>query len=384
MSNFTSFPIPRKDVSELNPTEQGQILSGLGIDAGDFGKQLLKQPTKRFAQDALSVPLSYAAHTLGMTQAEWRKAAKFTYTKTTVPTGTVNVGNGATHVKFLRWDGEWSAVKAVSGNTGIIVGDWGAAPAAPFNSRIPKFGAIVPCDASGAVTGDLTSLGLNNNQITSFDGTGLSSLTILNLSGNQLTSFDGTGLSLLTSLDLNLNQLTSFDGTGLSSLVILDLNNNQLTSFDGTGLSSLAILGLNNNQIASFDGTGLSLLTALGLSNNQITSFDGTGLSLLTALNLSGNQIASILLPEWKGEQPYTWTTYALDLANQQMTTDAVYLMVDSIPQPAIDQPYPIDLTDNPCDGGTTLVEDGIYTQAQIEALLIAKGYTIILSGGTI
>ena len=127
-------------------------------------------------------------------------------------------------------------------------------------------------------------------------------------------------------------------------------------------------------------------LTSLFLNGNQITSFDGTGLGSLTRLFLLGNQLTSVLIPEFTGTQPYTWTTYALNLPNQNLTTDAVYLMLDSILAPAADQPYPINLVGNPCDagGGPALVEDGVYTQAQVEALLTAKGYSLQLTGGTI
>ena len=114
----------------------------------------------------------------------------------------------------------------------------------------------------------------------------------MDLDGNQLTSFDGTGLSGLTILSLNDNQLTSFDGTDLSGLTNLSLGNNQFTSLDGFILpTSLTILDLDGNQLTSFDGTGLSSLTGLELQNNQLTSFDGTGLSSLTELYLNGNPL---------------------------------------------------------------------------------------------
>ena len=150
---------------------------------------------------------------------------------------------------------------------------------------------IISCLSDGTVSGDVTSLLLKSNQLTSFDGTGLTGLTTLNLGNNQLTSFYGTGLVSLIQLYLLNNQLTSFDGTGLSSLTYLNLAGNQLTSFDGTDLSSLTYLNLYSNQLTSFDGTDLSNLTNLNLQSNQLTSFDGTGLSSLTTLSLSGNQL---------------------------------------------------------------------------------------------
>jgi Leucine-rich repeat (LRR) protein len=81
--------------------------------------------------------------------------------------------------------------------------------------------ALISCDVDGFPSGDITELSLTSedtNQITSFNGTGLSGLINLNIENNQLTEFDGTGLSSLNELNLYNNQLTEFDGTGLSSL----------------------------------------------------------------------------------------------------------------------------------------------------------------------
>jgi Leucine-rich repeat (LRR) protein len=115
----------------------------------------------------------------------------------------------------------------------------------------------------------------------------------LNLSANQLTSFDGTGLTSLTYLEIQNSQLTSLNGfTFPESLTELNLSANQLTSLSGSTFpESLTDLYLENNQFTSFDGTGLSSLTYLNLDGNQLTSFDGTGLSSLTQLFLIGNQL---------------------------------------------------------------------------------------------
>jgi Leucine-rich repeat (LRR) protein len=164
------------------------------------------------------------------------------------------------------------------------------------------------------VGGDVTYLDLNNNQLTSFDGTGLTSLTDLYLYKNQLTEFDGTPLTSLTVLDLGTNQLTEFDGTPLTSLTDLYLYENQLTEFDGTPLTSLTVLDLGTNQLTEFDGTPLTSLNGLYLYSNQLTEFDGTPLTSLTDLNLSDNQ-----LTEFDGT-PLTSLT-GLDLGTNQLTT---------------------------------------------------------------
>ncbi len=427
--------IPPVGVSE------DQILSVVGLQPGQSAAD------RRSTQTAIN-RAQMGAFTLNMSQDIWHKAAKFTSTRNTAVSATVRTTTG--YARIINFDGTTQAVVG-TGNSGSNITVTSKAPTSPYNTRLPKFYAIYPCNAAGSVNGDLTvlnlfnnqltsfdgtglsaltvlylnnnqltsfdgtglsaltfldlrnsqltsfdgtglsaltSLNLFNNQLTSFDGTGLSALTFLDLRNNQLTSFDGTGLSALTSLSLQNNQLTSFDGTGLSSLTFLNLFNNQLTSFDGTGLSALTFLDLGNNQLTSFDGTGVSALTVLYLNNNQLTSFDGTGVSALTTLDLNNNQLTSVVLPDFTGAQPYTWTTYVLNLSNQQMTTDAVYAMLASILNPAVDQPYPINLTGNPCDAADgpppNLVEDGVHTQAEIEALLTAKGYSLQLTDGTI
>jgi Leucine-rich repeat (LRR) protein len=104
---------------------------------------------------------------------------------------------------------------------------------------------IISCDSNGTVNGDVTYLSLISNQLTSFDGTGLSGLNTLFLNDNQLTSLSGfTFPSSLTNLLLTDNQLTSFDATGLSGLTTLNLDNNQLTSLDLSGLPNLFDLSL--------------------------------------------------------------------------------------------------------------------------------------------
>ena len=193
----------------------------------------------------------------------------------------LNQGDGYQTITVSNVNGEFTIISCLS--DGTVSGD----------VTTLELGGNLLTSFDGTDLSGLTYLSLNNNQLTSFDGTGLSNLTTLGLYGNQLTLFDGTGLSSLTNLNLNLNQLTSFDGTGLSSLTDLALSSNQLTSFDGTDLSSLTNLNLNTNQLTSFDSTGLSGLYYLDLGNNQLTSFDGTGLSNLTELYLQDNTLTS-------------------------------------------------------------------------------------------
>ncbi|BBI90681.1 E3 ubiquitin-protein ligase SlrP [Tenacibaculum phage PTm1] len=73
-------------------------------------------------------------------------------------------------------------------------------------------------------------------------------LTHLNLSFKNIRELEIVS-NVLEKLNLHNNQLTSFDGSGLSNLKTLYLSNNQLTSFDGSWLSNLKTLDLYNNQL---------------------------------------------------------------------------------------------------------------------------------------
>ena len=185
---------------------------------------------------------------------------------------------------------------------------------------------IVSCDVNGNVSGNVTLLNLSGCNIISFDGTGLTGLTKLRIQDNQLTSFDATvmtsliwlylstldnnppttallinvnvsGLVNLTKLVLSNNKLTWGGLSALSSLTWLNLDGNSLTQFDGTGLSSLLQLDLFYNQVTTSGITNLpNTLTKLNLRYNRLTTFDATSLTNLTNLRLNSNQLSSVNL----------------------------------------------------------------------------------------
>ena len=150
---------------------------------------------------------------------------------------------------------------------------------------------IIPCDSNGIFSGALTKLNLQNNRITTFNGTLLSSLTYLNLYGNRLIQFNDSGMSNLTYLNLQNNRITTFNGTLLSSLTYLNLYGNRLTTFNGSGMFNLNSLNLHSNRLTSFITTDLSNLNYLDLYGNRLTQFNGSVMSNLTYLNLYGNQL---------------------------------------------------------------------------------------------
>lgn len=232
--------------------------------------RFMQSSQKRDMQSLLSVPLPLAAFTHTLTQSEWLKAAKFTSTKNTAISVTVKSTTG--YARILNHDGTWEAVDG-SGNPAHNIAVTSKSP--PADNK-PSFYAIIPCDASGNLDGELTTLFLYDNQLTSFDGAGLSSVTSLNLSNNQLTSFDGTGLSLLTSLTLSYNQLTSFDGTGLSSLVFLYFSDNPLATFENLSLPVCEAVDVQNNNLPSAELD--ELYTSLGVNPGTVPPWHLTGI----------------------------------------------------------------------------------------------------------
>jgi len=305
----------------------------------------LRSSRKRDMQDLLSIPLPFAAFTHTLTQSEWRKAAKFTSTKSTnVVRVLLTTTTG--YARILNYDGTWQAVAG----TGAPSAQFAVESKTPPTDGRPSFYAVIPCDASGNVDGDITGE--------------------LSLAGNSLTSVDVTGLSSLTVIYLGNSRLTSFDGTGLSSLIALCLSNNLLTSVDVTGLSSLTDLYLNNNLLTSFDGTGLSSLDQLFLQNNQLTSFDGTGLSSLTNLDVTNNQIASFLVGDLQLEDRYNYYT-ALTLSNQQLDAAALQVIYNDLPDGNSYGSYnnTLNVTGNPGAGAGSGTDPSVAT---------SKGWTIV------
>ena len=158
----------------------------------------------------------------------------------------------------------------------------------------------------------LYALWLNDNDLTSFDLTGLTalddtsgsnsdpSLISLRLDGNKLTSVTGmSGLpDAVWSLKLENNQLTSVDLRGAEHIHYLYLDRNPISSTGSltglSGLTDLKRLHLYETRIGSIDLSPFSRLERAFLNDNNLTSVDVTGLDRIQRLWLRGNRISSI------------------------------------------------------------------------------------------
>jgi hypothetical protein len=155
---------------------------------------------------------------------------------------------------------------------------------------------IISCDSNGTRSGNITYLGLQD-----FMG------------NNQITSFNGTGLSMVNNINLVNNQLTSFNGTGLTSLQYLTLGGNQLTSLDVSSLTSLTGLHLVDMM---FGGTNPMTPEA---NNSILNQLDENGLSMGNFATTGGRTSAGT--SDYNSLIGKMWTLSGLDLMETTTTT---------------------------------------------------------------
>ena len=205
---------------------------------------------------------------------------------------------------------------------------------------------------------NLTSLEINLNNLTAFDGTAFTNLDYLNFSNNNLTSVDVTGLSNLqifwaygnpfTSIDVSsLNALDFFDISYCDNLIALDVSNltnltdlscgsnDAMTSLTMTGCTALEDLDCQYSALTSLDLSGLSSLSTMFASQNNIATIDVTGAVSLGNLNIQFNQLTSLVVQDLpflqsiqaQGNQisNFVFTNCpffaSLNIANNQLTT---------------------------------------------------------------
>ena len=193
---------------------------------------------------------------------------------------------------------------------------------------------IISCDSEGNASGYITLLNLQNIQVTSFDGTGLSGLNNLYLSNNQLTSFDGTGLSNLTELSLYGNQLTSLDVSNMDNLTSLYLytkgSGNPLTpSANDQILSQLVQNGLSFGQFRTVNGrTSASNADYTSLVNSDWTLM---GLDLIeettttTTTTSTSSLISNVVVSTGLGKGGETFYLHTVTL-NQEISDTSVII----------------------------------------------------------
>ena len=146
----------------------------------------------------------------------------------------------------------------------------------------------------------LTNLSVHSNNLTELDLDNNANLTDLIVNDNGISSINLSNNSLLKKLIISSNNLTSIDLSSNTNLTILELGNtgdgqtNKMTSIDLTNNVSLDRITLGNIGLTSIDLSKNINLTNLYLNGNQLTSLDVSNNSELKSIYASLNQIPSL------------------------------------------------------------------------------------------
>lgn len=166
---------------------------------------------------------------------------------------------------------------------------------------------------------NLISLGINLNDISTFDGTAFTNLEYLNFSNNNLTLTNLTGLSNLQIFWAHGNPFSTIDVSSLSSLTFFDISYcDNLTTLDVSNLTNLTDLSCSSNDVmttinlngctaledlncqygalTSLDLSGLTNLSTMFAENNNISTIDVTGAVSLGNINIAYNQVSSLVV----------------------------------------------------------------------------------------
>jgi len=143
---------------------------------------------------------------------------------------------------------------------------------------------------------NLTSLEINLNDITTFEGTAFPNLEYLNFSNNDITSTNLNGLSNLEIFWAYGNPFTTIDVSNLSALTFFDISySNNLTSVDVSNLTNLTNLSASSNDsMTSLNLSGCTALEDLNCQYSALTSLDLSGLENLSTMFAESNNIATI------------------------------------------------------------------------------------------
>src|SRR5574344_1625113 len=155
------------------------------------------------------------------------------------------------------------------------------------------------------ITGGVTMINCNGNNITSLDVSNNTNLTSLFCDNNQLTALDVRQNTALTTLYCGGNQLTVLDVSNNAGLENLGCNNNQLTVLDVSNNTKLTQLICSANLFTTLDmskNTAVNKLTCyynsnlkkVTISNSDLTNYVFTGCSSLTTMVLTSTTVPTI------------------------------------------------------------------------------------------
>lgn len=270
-------------------------------------------------------------------------------------------------------DGGTPVYTSVSSNVTISI-------SVPHNNGAPIEVYMWPATSSSSGrVGNITRLTIGDHDITAIDLTGTTELNQFTFFSNQIKSLEVKHLSSLTYLNVRDNNLEVLDVSGLTNLTTVLCYSNNLTVLTATGCTSLTALQCNDNNLTTLDVSGLPL-EVLECNDNNLTTLDVSEITTMTIFDCSNNALAEIIAINWDGAYHYHSMTGAFypNLENNQMTTDAVYSMLEGS---VTADPATILLLDgNPCEVADVLQDGTNYTAAQLTTLAASKNYGLQLN----
>ncbi|RRD60075.1 leucine-rich repeat domain-containing protein, partial [Tannerella forsythia] len=196
------------------------------------------------------------------------------------------------------------------------------------------------------VTGNITCLRCNRNQLTALDVSGNTALAELQCGSNQLTELDLSNNTALTELfcgenrlsriDVSLNtQLTSLlcgdnplttalDVSTNTLLVELHCQNGRLSALDLSNNTRLSILECSDNQLATINLSNNINLVELICGGNKLTELDVSKNTKLHAIACSDNLLTRLDLSKTD-----IWGLYC---ARNQIKDEAMDRLIASLP----------------------------------------------------
>jgi len=122
------------------------------------------------------------------------------------------------------------------------------------------------------ITGNVTTLGCDRNQLTALDVSRNTALTRLSCGYNQLTALDVSRNTALTILYCRENQITALDVSRNTMLEDLDCRINKLTTLDVSNNTALKRLDCKYNQITRLDVSHNDKIFLIACAGNQLTA----------------------------------------------------------------------------------------------------------------
>lgn len=164
---------------------------------------------------------------------------------------------------------------------------------------------VITANISNISTFSLFDLGVED--LTGIED--FNALNFFTASQNQITEADFSQNSNLTILQIGNNELQSIE-LGNIPLVELGIDNNQLTSFDASSLSQLNDLRINDNNISTINVLNLNNLNVFHIHNNPISEIDLNGTTSIGWLSCFGTDIQTLDLSQQTNLSTlHTWET---------------------------------------------------------------------------